>query len=771
VAVIRRHRRLAGGFAVALVLAGFAVAARPGTVVAHAVLVRSSPESQAQLREAPPVIDLWFSEPLEPEFSRFELYASDGTQLELAGMRVDPADAQHLSALTGGLGPGIYTVVYRTLSTRDGHEWSGSTTFTVVNPDGSAPVGGGYTPDLDAGTSADEVAGRWLVFAAFSVLVGGALIAMLGALEGERAPVARRARRLAVRLGVAALPLAVGGSLLQLVARADALGGSELDLLSGTRFGTILLWRGLALLAAVAALGLSLLAARRRRERLERGFASVAAITVLGGLATIPLLSHAAAAPGSFWAILGDTLHLVLAAAWVGGLLVLAALLLSSRRGGGARLGRLVARFSLFATGALGLLAATGLLRAAGEIPTAGALFETEYGAWLLIKLGLLLVPLAVALRNRANLELWRQREVDEDELHDELRRTLPLEAGLALLVLGTVAVLGQVPTPRGDEVSAATARTVATDVNLIEQVDDLTVHLQVSPAVVGSNELRLHLYHPDGSAIGTVDRVQLELAAGAATGGGDVVEPVPEGDDIYRATATASSLAVEWSVSVDVRRAGIDDARLAFRVPIQVDPGTEAGAGQYGSPAPQLSRNFLWALLLMPVGASLLVLGASRHRREVTPRRRPRGAPWRWRPGRPARAALPIPSLRAAGAAVVLGAIVLGVSGSPHSHGSQLLENPVANDPASFERGRAIYAANCTSCHGVDGLGNGPLAATLTPQPANLALHVPLHPEGDTYIFIANGFPNTAMPAWSGTLSEEEIWDVVNYLRTEFAE
>jgi copper transport protein len=765
------RRGLGGAVAVALILGSLAVAAgRPGTAAAHAVLVRSSPESQAQLREAPPVIDLWFSEPLEPEFSRVELYASDGTLLELAGMRVDPADAQHLSALTSGLGPGIYTVVYRTLSTRDGHEWSGSTTFTVVNPDGSAPAGGGYAPDLDAGTTAAEVAGRWLVFTAFAVFAGGALIAMLGALEGQRTPIARRARRLAVRLGVAVLPIALGGSLLQLVARADALGTSELELLSGTRFGTILLWRGLALLAVAAALGLALLAARRRRERLEGGFASVAALAALGGLATISMLSHAAAAPGSFWAILGDALHLVLAAAWVGGLLVLAALLLGSRRGGGARLGRLVARFSLFATGALGLLAATGLLRATGEIPTADALFETEYGAWLLIKLGLLLVPLAVALRNRANLELWRQREIDEDELHDELRRTLPLEAGLALLVLGTVAVLGQVPTPRGDEVGAATARTVATDVNLIEQVDDLTVHLQISPALVGSNELRLHLYHADGSAIGTVDRVQLELAAGAATGG-DIVEPVPEGDDIYRATATASALAVEWSVSVDVRRAGIDDARLAFRVPIAVDAGPEAGAGQFGSPTPQLSRNFLWALLLTPVGATLLVLGATQHRRDVAPRRRPRGAPWRWRPGRPARAGLPRPSLRAAGTAVVLAAVVLGVSGSPHSHGGQLLENPVANDPASFERGRAIYAANCASCHGVEGLGDGPLAATLTPQPANLALHVPLHPEGDTYVFIANGFPNTAMPAWSGTLSEEQIWDVVNYLRTEFAE
>lgn len=782
----RRHL-VAAALLLAILAPLALVVPRANIAGAHAVLVRSSPESQEQLRDPPPVIDLWFSEPLEPDFSSFELFASNGTRLDLAGMRLDPADPQHLAALTRGLGPGIYTVVYRTLSTRDGHEWSGSTTFTVLNPDGSVPAGTGFAPNLPDASSPGEITGRWFVFTAFAVFAGGVLVSLLAVTtQGARTgPLARRTRRLSVRLGIAALPLAAGGSLLELLARQDALGGSAIDLLADTRFGTVLLWRFLALLAIAAALGLALLAARRRGEPAERLLAAVAAIAALGALVTISLLSHAAAAPGSFWALLVDVVHLLLAATWAGGLILIAALLLQLRRSQAGTADRLpvaglVARFSIFATTAIGLLVATGLVRAAGELPTANALIDTDYGIWLLIKLALLLIPLAIALRNRATLARWQRSAFEEHELRRRLRRTLPIEAGLAVAVLAIVAVLGQVPTPRGEAPAGGGAAVIATDVNLIEQVDDLTIHLQVSPAVVGRNELRVHLYHADGSAIGAVQRVQLELSAGGAVGGGtggDAIEPALEGNDIYTANASFTSLALDWSVAVDVRREDTDDARLDFSVPIQL-AAAQDGASRFDSPAPQLSRNFLWVLLLFPIGLTLLALGArksndasSEDRGPSSRRARSRAASSGSTPLGAIASRLPGPSLRLAGVVTVFVALLLAISGSPHSHGGQFLTNPVPNDLDSIARGNVLYQANCTGCHGTTGRGDGPLAATLSPAPANLSQHIPLHPEGDTYTFIANGFPNTAMPAWADRLTAAEIWDLVNFLRSEFAE
>jgi mono/diheme cytochrome c family protein len=71
-----------------------------------------------------------------------------------------------------------------------------------------------------------------------------------------------------------------------------------------------------------------------------------------------------------------------------------------------------------------------------------------------------------------------------------------------------------------------------------------------------------------------------------------------------------------------------------------------------------------------------------------------------------------------------------------------------------------------CVSCHGARGRGDGPLAASLTPPPADLVLHVPQHPDGELFWYVSRGSPGTAMPAWDTVLSEDDRWSLVHYLR-----
>ncbi len=85
-----------------------------------------------------------------------------------------------------------------------------------------------------------------------------------------------------------------------------------------------------------------------------------------------------------------------------------------------------------------------------------------------------------------------------------------------------------------------------------------------------------------------------------------------------------------------------------------------------------------------------------------------------------------------------------------------------------SPDRGRGLFATNCVTCHGMQGRGDGPVAATLNPRPANLADgHMITHRDSDLYGFISNGIPGSAMAAWQGQLTERERWDLVAYLRT----
>ncbi|GEM_PF-473782 len=96
-------------------------------------------------------------------------------------------------------------------------------------------------------------------------------------------------------------------------------------------------------------------------------------------------------------------------------------------------------------------------------------------------------------------------------------------------------------------------------------------------------------------------------------------------------------------------------------------------------------------------------------------------------------------------------------------------LTNPVPADEASIARGEAIYQQQCAACHGPTGLGDGDAAATLDPPPAPLARTAQKMDDAYLYWRIHEGGAafGTAMPAYGAVLSEDQIWDVVNYLRS----
>jgi len=90
---------------------------------------------------------------------------------------------------------------------------------------------------------------------------------------------------------------------------------------------------------------------------------------------------------------------------------------------------------------------------------------------------------------------------------------------------------------------------------------------------------------------------------------------------------------------------------------------------------------------------------------------------------------------------------------------------NPLGADAAAV--GAVNFSSYCEPCHGATGLGDGPAGAALTPGPANLP--VVAAQVGDDYLFwrISEGRPGTAMVGWAGVLNEEQIWQVVAYIRT----
>lgn len=96
-------------------------------------------------------------------------------------------------------------------------------------------------------------------------------------------------------------------------------------------------------------------------------------------------------------------------------------------------------------------------------------------------------------------------------------------------------------------------------------------------------------------------------------------------------------------------------------------------------------------------------------------------------------------------------------------------LANPVAADEDSLWRGQAIYAAQCETCHGVAGMGDGLAGQGLDPAPAPIAHTSQMLSDGYLFWRISEGGHSfaTAMPAWEESLGEQARWDVINYVRS----
>jgi mono/diheme cytochrome c family protein len=98
-------------------------------------------------------------------------------------------------------------------------------------------------------------------------------------------------------------------------------------------------------------------------------------------------------------------------------------------------------------------------------------------------------------------------------------------------------------------------------------------------------------------------------------------------------------------------------------------------------------------------------------------------------------------------------------------------LSNPLPQTAATVEHGARVYAANCESCHGVTGFGDGPAGRTLSPPPANLAWlsRMPMSRwDSLMYWTVAEGGApvGSAMPAFKQSLSDKDIWSVIAYIQ-----
>lgn len=98
--------------------------------------------------------------------------------------------------------------------------------------------------------------------------------------------------------------------------------------------------------------------------------------------------------------------------------------------------------------------------------------------------------------------------------------------------------------------------------------------------------------------------------------------------------------------------------------------------------------------------------------------------------------------------------------------------KNPVASTPESIAKGKELYnermKGNCIFCHGETGSGNEANLARLRRKPADISNkeRMAAMTDGELFWKISKGITGI-MPAGERRMTEEERWQVVNYIRT----
>lgn len=104
----------------------------PPIRLAHAILVKSQPEKDSVISDAPEDILLVFNDGVGQEYLALAVLDETGTRVDRHDAKLDFSDHSHLRASVSKLNPGRYTVRYRVLSA-DGHVVSGKYFFQVAS--------------------------------------------------------------------------------------------------------------------------------------------------------------------------------------------------------------------------------------------------------------------------------------------------------------------------------------------------------------------------------------------------------------------------------------------------------------------------------------------------------------------------------------------------------------------------------------------------------------------------------------------------------------
>jgi copper transport protein len=574
----RRARALLVSLAVAVGIV-LAVAA-PAS--AHATLEGSTPAQNSVVTTAPGQVTLTFDEAVGISADSIRVFNPNGDRVDDGDTTSTSNPAEIEIGLRSGLANGTYTIAWHVISA-DSHPVEGAFVFSVGTA--SATKVNEASINVKSSTAVGLFYGalRWLGYLGYALLFGG--FAFLALCSPKSASDRRSFRVLAIGW-TASLAAAIGVLVVQGAYAGELPLGSALDssVLSGTlntRFGQAVVARLLllALAAPLLAATLNRLPAATARGR---GY-FLAAIGVLGvlGAATWAAGDHASTGEQVPIAVFSDLVHLTSMGLWLGGLAMLVVVVCrptSDSRSDVAASVTAVQRFSRLALCCVGALVVSGVYQAWRNVGSWSALSGTPYGRMVVLKIGGLCILAGLGwmardwirrtVEHTGRVAVAQAQRMEPADLLSRLRRSVALEAGVALIVLAISSILVESQPGR----TAEAAQTGPTNATLAFNTGTAsgTITVYVGPGTEGPNQAHLYVNNAKGLPYDAA-QITLQFTLPAQKLGPLTATIVRDGPGHYVDQPLALGFPGTWTLSVTIRSDNFNETTLT--VPVKISP------------------------------------------------------------------------------------------------------------------------------------------------------------------------------------------------------
>jgi copper transport protein len=518
--------------------------ATAGPASAHAVVTNSTPTDGQVLAGAPTEVQVQFSERVSSDVGGLTVLNTDGDRVDNDDSSMGASGVVLQASVQPDLPDGTYVMNYRVVSS-DGHPIAGSIVFgvgeqTLVDTSQVASLQAGDDPGFEfaAGVA------RFVTYVGALLAAGLALfLTFVHDQRPDRWKLTPIVRIAAVVGGI--------GAVATVAIQAALLTGEGFSAMTDVSTLRDALTEGLDWATVVLLLGLALV---HLSTDTEKPVVSQS-LSFYGGLAvavSFALWGHSTTADPRWLAFVSDFVHVATAAVWFGGLVglvltlwrrqrepvsepvaVAAAIPSSPPTGGGstssyvgastggavddeggvgvvASTAAMVSRFSNLAALTLFLLVIAGTVLAWKELGSVDALFSTDYGRALLIKIGIVALIVVGAAYNRWKLVPTIEREEATATLEGSawrhLNRSVLAEVVGIVLVLGVTSVLVNITPPKDAGAESATTAVQTAPVR------DTTVEVQLTPANVGGNSVHITYFDDARRPIDIAQAVTVEM-------------------------------------------------------------------------------------------------------------------------------------------------------------------------------------------------------------------------------------------------------------------